>query len=246
MPTATQPTNTTLSTTDYSLFSFIDANRKVVNTHVNKLKDSIEESGNFTEVVPILVNGRMEIIDGQHRFTALKELGLPVHYTIVEGTNAHTARTMNAFQRNWMPMDYLESYASEGIQSYVKLKQLTEDYPEVYLYALMTYAINVQNRGLQAKFRRGEMPDFDLEDARKRINPLVELIELNPVFSRKVVALAFLRMVNSPDYDHSRMVRKVRQLNPEILPYQGINNNLRQLEEVYNHMLTTDNRVRFF
>lgn len=246
MPELTTVTANSQSTTNYDMFSFLDANREVIATHVARLRESIEESGNFTEVVPILVNERYQIIDGQHRFTALKELGLPVHYSVVEGTNAHTARTMNMFQRNWVPQDYLDSYAKEGKRAYVKLQQLHEEYPEIYIYSLVIYAGGVQTGGFQATFRKGEMPDFDMAEAKERLDKLVELIELNPVFSRKVMSQAFMNMVKNPNYDHARMVAKVRQLNPEILPYQGITNNLRQLEEVYNHMRTEANRTRFF
>lgn len=245
MPEVTTQSNVQ-TTTNYRLFSMLETNREVVPAHVNRIKESIDQVGNFTEVVPILVNEHFQIIDGQHRFTALKELGLPVHYTVTEGTTADTARIMNAMQRNWTPRDFLDSYAKEGVTSYVKLQRILEEFPDVQVHIATVFATGSSPAGLQAKFRRGEFPDFDEVEALERFKKLDELMGLNPVFGRKVMALAVLTMLRNAEYDHNRMVRKVRQLSPEILPYQGITNNLRQLEEVYNHMRTEANRTRFF
>lgn len=77
--------NVVQQTQEYDKFSLLSANRDISKGHVQSLKASIEKLGNITEKVPIIVNQNLEIIDGQHRFQALKELGLPVFYIVADG-----------------------------------------------------------------------------------------------------------------------------------------------------------------
>ena len=85
----------TKETTDYKRFKFLINNRQTARNHINRLKDAITKNPDILSVQPILVNEKMEIIDGQHRFTAASELGLPIHYTVVKGLDISTARDMN-------------------------------------------------------------------------------------------------------------------------------------------------------
>lgn len=65
-------------TKDYSIFNFLESNRAVNQNQVKKIVKSIQEKGYYP--VPILVDDNYSIIDGQHRFTAVEQLNLPVYY----------------------------------------------------------------------------------------------------------------------------------------------------------------------
>ncbi|MBQ2600753.1 ParB N-terminal domain-containing protein [bacterium] len=65
-------------TTDYDKFKTLDGNRTVEKSRVNKILKSINDNGYIH--CPIIVNERMEIIDGQGRLEAVKQLGIPVEY----------------------------------------------------------------------------------------------------------------------------------------------------------------------
>jgi hypothetical protein len=51
--------------------------------------------------IPIIVNERMEIVDGQHRFTICKELNLPIHYIAGQNWNISEIRQINSVQKSW-------------------------------------------------------------------------------------------------------------------------------------------------
>ena len=55
-------------TNKYDLFKRIESNREVNPAHLKKIEKSISEK-NFLHLYPIIVNERMEIIDGQHRLS---------------------------------------------------------------------------------------------------------------------------------------------------------------------------------
>ena len=48
--------------------------------HIEKLKKSIKNKGLIN---PIMVNQKLEIIDGRHRLKACEELGVAVKYTFL-------------------------------------------------------------------------------------------------------------------------------------------------------------------
>ena len=66
--------NQVMMTNDYNMFKNIEGNRNINKIHLKRLKQSIQEKH---IMVPIIVNGKYEIIDGQHRFQSAKDLSKP-------------------------------------------------------------------------------------------------------------------------------------------------------------------------
>lgn len=65
-------------TKNYSLFKKYAKNRDIDGRHVEKLIASIK-TANLLDCEPILVNEKMEVIDGQHRLEAAKSLNLDIY-----------------------------------------------------------------------------------------------------------------------------------------------------------------------
>ena len=61
-------------TNNYDIFKNMLGNRELKDKNYKKLMRSINEK---QLIIPILVNEKFEIIDGQHRFSACKSLGKP-------------------------------------------------------------------------------------------------------------------------------------------------------------------------
>lgn len=116
---------TIISTKDYSGFSFLPCNRAVSKAHVRRLKISIQDQ-NLD--IPIIVNEKMQIIDGQHRFEALKKLGFPINYIIRKGLGIKEVKILNSQQKNWKLSDYVLSYVEEGFSDYCILKKFKDQY----------------------------------------------------------------------------------------------------------------------
>lgn len=115
------------STTDYRQFRFIDGNRPV--DHAEKIEKSIREIGLL--VSPIVCDENMRIIDGQNRFTACRNLGLPVYYVVMENIGDEEVRAMNSASKNWTGKNYIHYYAhgSNPIMDYKYFEQLIKAYP---------------------------------------------------------------------------------------------------------------------
>lgn len=111
-------------TNKYEMFKKLDGNREADDKRVEKIKKSISKVGYITS--PILVNQNMEIIDGQGRFEALKQLQLPVEYIVQDNIGIKECVAMNIYQTNWKLIDYIKSYADRGVQSYIYVIDLMQ------------------------------------------------------------------------------------------------------------------------
>lgn len=113
-----------MKTKDYSLFSFLDNNRSVKRSHVENLKKKIKET-DMTMCYPIMVDADMRIIDGQHRFYACKELGLPIYYVVKNDVDPEQAMiTLNQTSKKWEMMDWLRYRANKNGGCYKMLLDL--------------------------------------------------------------------------------------------------------------------------
>lgn len=239
--------NVVQQTSDYDQFSFIESNRDQSRGHVEALKRAYEEMGNFTKVQPILVNDRYQIIDGQHRFTACKELGLPIFFTVVAGLGVKEARNMNLLHRSWRVDDFAHSYATDGDPNYIKYIQLKEDYGFSHSILMAYITGHADRSGTLKDFREGNLVVEDEAGVRSRLDKLAGVGEYTNLVNNREFGYAMLKAMNVEDYDQKRMVKKVRLHGDAVLKRLGaVDDNLRQLEEVYNYGMRGDNRVRLF
>lgn len=113
-------------TKDYDMFKKMLGNRDTKGEA--KIIESIQTVGYVCN--PLIVNEKLEVIDGQNRLAALKELDLPIYYIIQPKADIETCRALNIGQKNWGTQDYIDSYAAHGhnMQSYKRLQSLINSY----------------------------------------------------------------------------------------------------------------------
>ena len=113
-----------MATKDLSFFKLHDDNRKINPARVRRVKNSIRENGLLD---PIKVSSDGTILNGQHRFIAIKELaeeGIyePVKYIIVQDeATVQTIISLNAVQKELTLGDYIEIYAKNGQEQYQRI-----------------------------------------------------------------------------------------------------------------------------
>jgi len=117
-----------LSTFDYNLFRFFDANRPPL--HWRKIMQSIEKK-DLTKYVPILVvriKGLLYIIDGQNRFLACKELNLPIWYIeLPPDCDEEVMFMLNIDRKNWTLENYLNYWVALGNEEYQKVQSVLSE-----------------------------------------------------------------------------------------------------------------------
>jgi len=112
-------------TTNYNIFKLSPFNRPVDKRHVSKIKASMLE-----EYIPtaILVNSDFEIIDGQHRFTAASELGLPIFYTKLSSAHVDQFARLNTNVRPWTSLEFIAFFAKKGNENYKRVELIQKEF----------------------------------------------------------------------------------------------------------------------
>lgn len=116
-----------MTTKNYDIFKFSKNNRQVTTAHVKTLKESIKKYGYFNSK-PITVTPDMVISDGQHRYLACKELGLPIVYEIDNISSDDSMVVLNTTSNIWRLNEFINHYASRGIECYIGLQEFMKQY----------------------------------------------------------------------------------------------------------------------
>lgn len=217
---------------DYDKFKWLGGNRNVDKKHVQKLVHSIETRGNLTDQFPIVVNERYEILDGQHRFEALKELGEPIVYIIKPKVGINEVRDINTTHRNWTWLDYARSYADLGNEDYEQILSLYEEYGQAFS-VLMVYTGGTENRSRSSEFYDGRYEVDDYAHARKLLGMLKEAQQAASNVSRPL-SIALKSIFEQPRYNHERMLKKLRKYSEMLEHAHNIKEYRRALEDIYN------------
>ena len=196
-------------TYEYDLFSFIDGNRPVNSSNYKKLKASMTEK---LLMCPIIVNEKYEIIDGQHRYSASKELGLPIRYIVVEGYDLKDVKRYNVVSKNWKLADFLNMHASEGKYSYVAFEYFLEsnNIPISIAIKIFTTIKGEAPTKTTNDFESGTF-SIDTEEL-EQANKFIEALEYFSAFEDyKTVPFlnAFMKLYFREDYDHEIMIKRI-------------------------------------
>ena len=115
-------------TNNYDMFKQMLGNRDIKGE--SKIVESIKRVGLVYS--PIIVNENYEVIDGQNRLEALRQLELPVYFIIQEGLGIEACRSLNIGQTNWGTEDYIYSYADVGNKNYRRLASLMTEFQKQF------------------------------------------------------------------------------------------------------------------
>lgn len=246
-------------TSDYSMFKTLRGNRKVSKAHVLRLRKSMEKNLLLTIII---VNELFEIIDGQHRFEVLKELGLPVTYVIITGYGLNEVRIFNAGMSNWGNMEYLNSFCDLGFPEYLKFRNFMRRFPDFNISSSEAILTDRLGRNTKSNIvlksetnKRGSyfinsfteggliIPDYDLsvENAEK-------IMMIKPHFDRfndTLFVRAILGVFRLEYYSHARMIDRIKANPTRLQKCANVTQYKLLLEDIYNFRSREKVSLRF-
>lgn len=231
-----------LSTSNYSMFKLIEENREI--DHYKKIIASIEGVGYVP--VPIIVNEKFEIIDGQNRYMACKELGLPIYYIVIPGLNIEHCRALNIGQSNWRLMDYIKSYAASENASYILLLELLNKYKKlgiVAIYNAITGADAPDNNKIKAgafEMTEGNKKYADsMLEYESRFIPIVNKMKGRKDYIYMAIGYAF----RNPSVDNEKMYDKICDNYAKMADPVTKIEALEELTKIYNRSTRSEGRI---
>lgn len=254
----TKVINQVYETTDYSLFKTLEGNRSVQKLHVKRLKDSFQIQKLQS---PIIVNEKFEIIDGQHRFNASKDLGLPVDYIVCNNYGLKEVQQLNSNSSNWKSMDYLNAFCDMGHQEYIKFRNFMNEYPDFGFRAcemLLTLRSTGRKQGVDREnaetkngrvlikyFENGELEIPDLKLSKKYAAMLMQIKPFFTEFAQSGFVGTMIGMFKNENYEHDVFIKRLKAQPNALYPCKNREQYKLLIEEIYNHKSRNKVSLRF-
>jgi len=252
--------NQVLTTNDYSLFKIIKGNRDVNKLHIKRLVDSFRDEYLLT---PLIINQNYEIIDGQHRYHAAKELGLPINFIICNDYSLKQVQLLNTNMKNWKKIDYLNTFCDLGYEDYLKFRNFLQTYPDFSLDSAISLLTNKIGNDKQKSsylfksdtnkdgtymIRSFENGDFKIHNYKLACVYAEKMLEIKPLYdgyNRRTFVLAMLNLFKHENYNHAQFLQKLK-LNPSaLIDCNNITQYKEVIEEIYNYRSREKVNLRF-
>jgi hypothetical protein len=240
-----QRINDVFETTEYSAFKTLDGNRNLNPANLARLKKSMQQE---LLQVPIIVNEKMEIIDGQHRFESCKDLGLPLCFIIVKGYELPQVHKLNAIARNWDLPDYLDSYVNLGLKDYILTKKFILKYRLPIASSLqLLRGVSTESgysRSTSDSFKAGTFEVKDYSRACVLANQILEVGKLYNGSKRRQFIAAMIFILEHPAFNFNTFLKKLALQQTALVHCTNKKQYIMLIEEIYNYR--SRDKVRFF
>jgi hypothetical protein len=234
-----------IETNNYSKFLLSPFNRDVKRTRW--LKESLLKFG-WIDSKPMdvkrLLNGKLEIRDGHHRFVVAMELGIAAKY--VETSDEATAFDINMSERPWSMSDYLQSRIREGKNpAYGEVEDFSRETGiAIGLATAMLCGYSAgSGGGYSLKFKKGQLELGDRTHA-NTVGGIVKFCRSldigfasNPLFVQALSKVAWVE-----EFDPEVLKKKISAHHEMMKKQASTKDYIDLLEEIYNRK--SQNRQR--
>lgn len=238
------------TTNDYSKFKKLTGNRDVKGT--KKIINSIKKVGYVLS--PILVNEKYEVVDGQNRLEALKELNLPVPYIMQENIGLAECQNLNIGQSNWNTKQFIESYAESGNESYIRLLDLVNDFSKQFsiegvLCVAIPKLVTITGGGAYKTVREGEilLSEEQYETVRRRLTSMIALGFLEFKERYNMTGRTYWAAVSyayaHDEVEPAELIRRMNEDPNAIVSCAKVVDQLRYFDDAYNRRRHPRNKV---
>jgi len=254
-------------TSKYELFGFINGNREINPANLEKIKESLKtkqilESAIIVGYSPNDPEGKVfKIIEGQHRFVACMQLGIPFSFIIrkdfdIQDHSKSIAdiQLLNTASKEWDVTNFMGSRATLGEESYVRYKKIYDKYKSRhdggFEHEIIFYILNKiegRKKVSHKSFKEGSLI-FTENDMVYLDNKLKDLSEYLPkiVESGKRYYLKALSDILDLDIDKKRLSAKLIMYGKDIPFSKQKEFSIKFLvEKVYNQSLKS-NKIYIF
>ena len=234
--------NRVYSTTNYDQFKYLKGNRAVTELHVRRLVEAIKEKD---LQVPIIVDEKMNVVEGQHRLEAYKIVGKEILYIVKNNVTLDDVRKLNSVARKWTLTEYLMSHVKLGKQDY----EILEWFHRTYKFGLSECIAMLNGKGYcNAKelieFKGGEFTLKNLEQAKIWARCITKVGEYFQYYKKRSFVLAMLVLMQHSKFSWKTFEKRLMNSSAKLRNQGSRNDFIVNLERLYNHNTSTDKRIR--
>jgi len=228
-----QTVNQVKMTNDYELFTFIDGNRDININQLSRLSESIDED---YIPVPIIVNEKKQIIDGQHRYQVVKTLKKPVYFIEIEGLKLPEVHRLNNNTKNWTATEYMNGYAKLGYPDYIQYKE----FKKLYNFGHNETMALLQNKSSRRSsafkdFREGLFKIASYKKAEKVAEKITMIKQYYDGYKRRSFVFAMMQLFNNDEYNHAEFLHKLSFQSLRLVDCTTVKQYISLVEDIYNY-----------
>ncbi len=245
-----QEVNKVYKTNKLEIFKPIVGNRPTNPMHIKRLSSSIKQNGLLQN--PIIVNEKMQVIDGQHRLSAAKLANSYIYYIIAKGYNLKDVQTLNLNQKNWNKKDFMDGYAAMGIESYIKLKDFV-NYNKVFnirdCIALCSNSTTDRSSDLTNKYRvsrkkpvnvkeifeEGTWKGKDFKLAQENADKLKMIQPYYDGYRRSTFIGTILQLLKNDNFNFIQFLDKLKFQKNKLQDCTSVSQYKLLIEDIYNY-----------
>ena len=245
-----QEVNKVYKTNKLEIFKPIVGNRPTNPMHIKRLSSSIKQNGLLQN--PIIVNEKMQVIDGQHRLSAAKLANSFIYYIIAKGYDLKDVQTLNLNQKNWNKKDFMDGYAAMGIESYIKLKDFI-NYNKVFnirdCIALCSNSTTDRSSDLTNKYRvsrkkpvnvkeifeEGTWIGKDFKLAQENANKLKMIQPYYDGYRRSTFIGTILQLFKNDNFNFMQFLDKLKFQKNKLQDCTSVSQYKLLIEDIYNY-----------
>ena len=235
-------------TRDYKAFSFITGNRNINNSHLEKLRKSMME---MLIPIPIVVNEKLQIIDGQHRYMICKEESWTLTFIQIKGLALTHVQKINELMKVWTAEAFMHCYCDLALETedgeyddYVEYREFKRKYGFGHNE---TQAILTNQRmfsgNLSDRFRNGSFKINDLKKATHVAERITDVGKYYQGYKRRGFVIAMLHCFATPEYDHDRFLSKLSYQTYKLSDQSNYKQYLQIAQDIYNYHAREGDRL---
>jgi hypothetical protein len=229
--------NEVFQTKDYDKFKFIKGNRPIIESHVKNLAKNMIENGWLTGSY-IVINGKLEIIDGQNRLEAAKIAKIAVHYIIEKSANEDTVHGLNKNRKGWKIINHIQQFVDKNNRHYISLQEFMNTYPHFRPTEAMMFCKNKYVRISAEHFESGQFTVNDMNKASKWAEKIIELKPYFKDYNKALFVRAIIISLSNEDFNLNEFVKKVKLRPLNMVSCGSVEQYIETIEKVYNHYRT--------
>lgn len=237
------------TTNDHGRFVHNSEQRNIDEKHVKRIMKSMVEYG-FLPSKPLQCywskDGKLVVVDGHHRLSAAKALGIPVHFVIETPESQSAMAAVNQIVKKWALKDFARLYASRGNRDYIKLLEYEELGIPLTMAASMTYC-----NGAGSGSANHDIPTGKFTIKTTRVIDLVasviqEFSQLNQAAGSRAFIAAISKCVLCDEFDLQHFRKRLRENIGMLEKTNNADQMLGLIETIYNFRTKDKKPIKFF
>lgn len=229
-----------LLTKDYHKFNRIIGNRPIDVKQVKKLVSLMMPQGEHSlKNYPIKVNEKLEVIDGQHRLQAAKQLNHYIYVDVQSGLGIEQVMGINGSRgKKWTTESFTNLHCERGNSNYITLENFANKYKIRVAYAQALLSGNSHDGGISNinQFQQGSFKVTSLNQAMTIMELVSKLEPYVPCSKKRGFIVAIQKLYYMPEFNFDRLLHQFKNKGLRMDVHTGSTREfLVDLERIYNH-----------